>query len=62
MVARCERAHVIGAEGQSCRVVLATRHGRVPLTWHYSTIEPHTDIARAICRWLRLHGIEVSDP
>src|SRR5439155_18756770 len=43
------------AEGQSCRVVLATRHGRVPLTWHYSTIEPHMDIARAICRWLRLH-------
>ena len=50
------------AEGQSYRVVLETRHGRVPLTWHYSTIEPHTDIARAICRWLRLHGIEVPDP
>jgi len=50
------------AEGQSYRVVLATRHGRVPLTWHYSTIEPHTDIARAICCWLRLHGIEVPDP
>jgi hypothetical protein len=44
-------------EGEADRVVLITKQGRLPLTWHYSSIEPHEQTAQAIRLWLREHGI-----
>ena len=47
-------------EGEAERVVLLTKHGRLPLTWHYSAVEPHEKTIHAIRLWLRDHG--VGDP
>ena len=42
--------------GECNRVVLLTRQGRLPLTWHYSSFEPHSKIAEAIRLWLNDRG------
>jgi hypothetical protein len=45
------------------RVVLVTDAERLPLTWHYSGIEPHRETAQAIRVWLRDHGVRLQgDP
>lgn len=43
-------------DGPAQRVALITTAGRVPLTSHYSSVEPHEDTARTINRWLLDHG------
>lgn len=47
-----------GGDTSGDRVVLVTEAERVPLTWHFSGIEPHRETARAIRTWLRDHGVE----
>ena len=41
------------------RVVVSTSDGPLPLTWHYSGIEPHEETAKAVRVWLKEHGYEV---
>jgi len=48
-------------DGSADRVVLVTAAERLPLTWHFSGIEPHRETARAIRTWLRDHGVRVED-
>lgn len=48
-------------EGAGDRVVLVTAAERIPLTWHFSGIEPHRETAQAIRTWLRDHGVDVEE-
>jgi hypothetical protein len=43
-------------EGEADRVVLLTKEGRIPLTWHYSGIDPHRQTVEAIRIWMHEHG------
>lgn len=43
-------------DGPAQRVALVTTAGRLPLTSHYSSVEPHEETARAINLWLCQHG------
>lgn len=62
---RCAFDDVTGVEVQedssigAKRVVLLTSRGPIPLTRHFSGIEPHRKTASTIQKWLRGHGCEL---
>jgi hypothetical protein len=48
------------SDGVSYRVVLHIRTGDIPLTRHYSTVEPHEETARRIGVWMRAHDVGIA--
>jgi hypothetical protein len=48
-----------GVDGAVYRVVLHASDADLPLTRHYSNVEPHAETAQRITDWLHGHGVRV---